>query len=109
MRSVALVIGVGLLFLSRPTLAQHAPPGHDTTSATARARISFEALKGLAGTWTGTVKTEPTNPDLDAEILSGTLRADLFYWLTVLPIEMRPLAAPLARVLVGGASRLGRV
>ena len=59
---------VGLLSLCPPALARSSPPGHDTAPATSRARVSFGALKGLAGAWTGTVKTDPTNPDLDGPI-----------------------------------------
>jgi hypothetical protein len=66
-RSLPLVFCVGLLSLCRPALAQNSPAGHDTT-ATSRARTSFTQLKGLAGTWNGTVKTDPANPDLDGPI-----------------------------------------
>lgn len=68
MRSLPWVLCVGLLLLCRPAFAQNSPPGGDTTPATTRARVSFEALKGLAGTWTGNVRTDPANPDLDGPI-----------------------------------------
>ena len=68
MGSLSLVPCVGLLLLGGPALAQNPSPGHDATPAKSAARILFGALKGLAGTWTGTVKTEPTNPDLDGPI-----------------------------------------
>jgi hypothetical protein len=41
---------------------------HGVTPANSTASTSFRALKGLAGTWTGTVRTNPTNPDLDGPI-----------------------------------------
>ena len=68
MRSLPLVLCVGLLSLCRPALAQNSPPGHAATPAKPGAQTSFDALKGLAGAWSGTVKTDPTNADLDGPI-----------------------------------------
>jgi hypothetical protein len=62
------MLGVGLLLLCRPALAQDSVSVRDTTLAKSAARASFDALKGLAGTWIGAVRTEPTNPDLDGPI-----------------------------------------
>jgi hypothetical protein len=44
---------LGLLAYGRPALAQNA---------------SFDSLKSLAGTWTGTVTTDPHNPDIEGSI-----------------------------------------
>ncbi len=68
MRRLPWVLGVGLLSLCRPALAQDSPPRRDAAQAKSSALTSFGALKGLAGSWTGTVKTDPTNPDLDGPI-----------------------------------------
>jgi hypothetical protein len=62
------VLGFGLLSLCRPALAQSSPPRHEANPTTSRAGHSFDALKTLAGSWTGTVRTHPTNPDLDGPI-----------------------------------------
>jgi len=61
------LLWVGVLTLHRPALAQ-TRPGLGAAPADSAVRASFVALKALAGTWTGTVKTSPTNPDLDGAI-----------------------------------------
>ena len=69
----AMVLCVGLLAQCPPALAKDRSPGQDTSLAKHEAQTSFGGLKGLAGTWTGTVKTDPTNPDLDG-FIQVTLR-----------------------------------
>src|SRR5215475_13439797 len=68
MRSLLGMLCIGLLSAGRPALAQASPAGHKAAPARSVASSSFEALKGLAGTWTGTVKTDPANPELDGPI-----------------------------------------
>lgn len=68
MRFLSWMLGVGLLSLGGPALALDPSPARDSTSAPPSARTSFDALKGLAGTWIGAVRTEPTNSDLDGPI-----------------------------------------
>ena len=57
MRCRVVVLCVGLLAPARPALAQ----GQG-------AAASFDALKRLAGNWTGSVTTEPHNQDLEGAI-----------------------------------------
>lgn len=62
---------IGLLSACTQAFAQDPAPQGAAPHAAAtpsRAEISFEALKGLAGEWSGTVKTNPANPDLDGAI-----------------------------------------
>ena len=63
-----MVLCVGLLAQCRPTLAQAPSPGQDTISAKRVAGTSFDVLKGLAGSWTGSVTTDPHNPDIEGPI-----------------------------------------
>jgi hypothetical protein len=67
-KSLVLLLGAALLLPGRPALAQDSTAGRDTAAAKTAARASFDALKSLAGTWSGTVKTDPTNRDLDGPI-----------------------------------------
>ena len=53
MRWKAVVLCLGLLTHGRPGLAQNA---------------SFDVLKGLAGSWTGSVTTDPHDPDIEGSI-----------------------------------------
>ncbi|TMQ72543.1 MAG: hypothetical protein E6K80_02540 [Candidatus Eisenbacteria bacterium] len=68
MRWRATVLCVALLAQYRPALAQDSPPGQDTISAKRVAGTSFDVLKGLAGSWTGSVTTDPHNPDIEGPI-----------------------------------------
>lgn len=68
MKSLPLVLCIGVLLPCRLTLAQNPAPGQTSIPATSDAQISFSALKSLAGTWTGPVKTDPPNPDIDGPI-----------------------------------------
>ncbi len=68
MRLRAMVLCVGLLAPCRSALAQGGSPGQDTIPAGHEAQTSFGVLKGLAGTWTGSVTTDPHNPDIEGSI-----------------------------------------
>jgi hypothetical protein len=66
-RSLVLLLCAALLSPCTSAFAQ-GPPPQGAPATQSRAEISFEGLKGLAGQWTGTVKTNPTSPDLDGPI-----------------------------------------
>lgn len=68
MKSIPLVLCIGVLLPCRLTLAQNPSPGQKAIPATSDAQISFSALKSLSGTWTGPVTTDPPNPDIDGPI-----------------------------------------
>ena len=68
MKLRAMVLCVGLLAQCRPALAQDPSPGQDTIRAKREAQTSFGILKGLAVTWTGSVATDPHNPDIEGPI-----------------------------------------
>jgi hypothetical protein len=68
MKSLLLVLCVGVLSFSRPTLAQNSSPGPRAITAKSDGQTSFDALKSLAGTWTGRVTTDPPNPDIEGPI-----------------------------------------
>src|SRR5438552_3546719 len=60
MKSLPLLLCIWVLSTCSPALAQK-PSSSD-------AQVSFGALKGLAGTWTGAVTTDPPDPDLEGPI-----------------------------------------
>jgi hypothetical protein len=64
----AIVLCVGLLVPFRPAMAQGSSTGQDTLLVRREAQASFGVLKGLAGSWTGSVTTDPHNPDLEGPI-----------------------------------------
>jgi hypothetical protein len=68
MKSVPLVLCIGVLSLCRLTLAQNPSPEPEAIPAKSDAQISFGALKSLAGTWTNSVRTDPPNPEIDGPI-----------------------------------------
>ena len=68
MKSLLLVLCIAVLSLCRPTLAQNSSPGQEAIPGKSDAQISFGVLKGLAGTWTGAVTTDPRNPEIDGSI-----------------------------------------
>jgi hypothetical protein len=43
-------------------------PGQEAVPAKSSAQVSFGVLNALAGTWTGTVATDPPNPEIDGPI-----------------------------------------
>jgi hypothetical protein len=68
MKPLHLVLCIAVLSLYRPTFAQNSSPGPDAIPAKSDGQTSFNALKSLAGTWTGRVTTDPANPDIDGPI-----------------------------------------
>ena len=67
MKSLLLVLCIGVLSLC-PTFAQNSLQGPKGIPAKSDEQASFDALKSLAGTWTGRVTTDPPNPDIDGPI-----------------------------------------
>jgi hypothetical protein len=63
-----LVLCIGLLSLCPLTFAQNSSPGQEAIPAKSDAQLSFGALKGLAGTWSGAVTTDPHIPELEGSI-----------------------------------------
>jgi hypothetical protein len=59
---------MGLLSPSWPAFGQNPSPRHETPSSAREAPTSFGVLKGLAGKWSGTVTTEPHNPEIEGPI-----------------------------------------
>jgi hypothetical protein len=68
MKSLLLVLCIGVLSLCRPTFAQNSSTGPKAIPAKSDVQSSFNALKSLAGTWTGRVTTDPPNPDIEGPI-----------------------------------------
>ena len=68
MKSLPLLLCIGVLSLCRLTFAQKPSPGQKAILAKSDGQISLDALKSLAGTWTGPVTTDPPNPDIDGPI-----------------------------------------
>lgn len=68
MKPLPVVLCVGVLSLGRLTFAQNPSPGQETIPGKSDAQLSFGALKSLAGTWTGLVRTDPANPGIDGPI-----------------------------------------
>ena len=74
MRSLSLVLCIGVLSLCRPALAQNPSPRQEAILAKSDVQNSFGALKSLTGTWTGPVTTDPPDPAIDGPI-QVTMRA----------------------------------
>ena len=69
MKSLALALCIEIVSLCGLAFAQDSSRGQEANpSTTSDAQISFDVLKGLAGTWTGRVTTDPRNPDIDGAI-----------------------------------------
>src|SRR5262245_14335998 len=64
----AVVLCVGMLTQGPLALAQDSSHGQDTIPAKREAQTSFATVKGLAGTWVGSVTTDPHNPDIEGPI-----------------------------------------
>ena len=67
-KSLLLLLCIGVLSLSRLTLAQDPSRREKASSATSDAQVSFASLKRLAGTWSGQVTTDLHNPDSEGPI-----------------------------------------
>jgi hypothetical protein len=67
-KTLLLALCINVLSLSQQTSAQTPSPGQNAIAAKAAAQIAFDQLKGLAGAWTGTVTTDPPNPDINGSI-----------------------------------------
>jgi hypothetical protein len=67
-KSLSFVLCLGVMLLCRLTFAQNPSSGQKATPAKSDAQISFDALKSLAGTWTGPVTTDPPNPEINGPI-----------------------------------------
>jgi hypothetical protein len=67
MKSLRLVLLASGLTLCRIALTQ-APASRPAAPPKPAAQASFDLLKSLAGTWSGSVATDPPNPDLDGPI-----------------------------------------
>ena len=61
MKSLPLLLCIGVL-------SQNPSPGQKAIPAESDVQISFDALKSLAGKWTGPVTADPPNPDIDGPI-----------------------------------------
>jgi hypothetical protein len=73
LRPFLLVLCLWALWPCHCAFAQSPPAqvpavGQNARAANSDAEISFAALKGLAGTWTGQVTTDPPNPDINGPI-----------------------------------------
>src|SRR5262245_33301891 len=64
----ATVLCVGLLVQCQLALAEDSSSRRDSIPAKGDAGSWFGALKGLAGTWTGSVTTDPHDPDIEGPI-----------------------------------------
>jgi hypothetical protein len=67
-RSFLLVLSIMACSLCCASFAQSHSAGREALLANSDAKISFGALMGLAGTWTGRVTTEPPNPEINGPI-----------------------------------------
>ena len=63
-----LVLCVGALGFVRATPTQDPSPKQEAHQAESDGQISFGILKNLAGTWAGSVTTDPPNPDIEGSI-----------------------------------------
>ena len=68
MKSLPLLLCIWVLSPCSSALAQKPSSSQEPIPAKSDAQISFGVLKGLAGTWTGAVTTDPPNPDLEGPI-----------------------------------------
>ncbi|HYX81986.1 MAG TPA: hypothetical protein VE714_06300 [Gemmatimonadales bacterium] len=68
MKTLLFLLCCEVLSLSPRTSAQTPSPGQKAIAAKSDAQIAFDDLKDLAGTWTGSVTTDPPNPDINGSI-----------------------------------------
>lgn len=69
-----LLLAIELLSLCSFAFAQNASPAQQAKPSKLDAQISFDTLKGLSGAWTGSVTTDPPNPEISGPI-QVTMRA----------------------------------
>ncbi|MFZ0632475.1 MAG: hypothetical protein WA399_07760 [Acidobacteriaceae bacterium] len=67
-RSLLLALCIASLSLGRGGVAQDASAGKGALPANSITEIAFGKLKGLSGTWTGQVTTDPPNPEINGPI-----------------------------------------
>ena len=65
MKSLPLLVCVSVLLPCGSALGQELGLSQYIVPTRSEAHFSFDALKGLAGRWTGGVTTDPPNPDLN--------------------------------------------
>ena len=80
-KSLLLLLCIGVLSLSRLTLAQDPSRREKASSATSDAQVSFASLKSLAGTWSGQVRqTSPVlQVTVDVTLTAGALSGTISY------------------------------
>jgi hypothetical protein len=74
MRSVRILLALALMSLSTAIFAQSDMDKATDKAAPSDAQKSFDQLKTLAGTWRGSVKATPPDPDIDHTKVEITLR-----------------------------------
>lgn len=74
MKSFRFVLTALLLSLPAVALAQHEHPAAPAPAAPAEGQKSFTALKTLAGTWEGTLTTEPAVKEIDGKRVKVMIR-----------------------------------
>lgn len=74
MRSVRILLAVALMSFSAAAFAQSDMHKTADKPVTSDAQKSFDELKTLAGTWRGSVKATPPDPDIDNAKLEVILR-----------------------------------
>jgi hypothetical protein len=67
-RSFLSLLSIMALSQCCASFAQSPSAGEAALPANSDAEISFGALKGLAGTWTGQITTDPPNPEINGPI-----------------------------------------
>ena len=74
MKSLRFVSPIALTLFSTVAFAQSEMHKATDKAAPSDAQMTFDQLKTLAGTWRGSVKTTPPEPDIDKAKLEITLR-----------------------------------
>ncbi len=68
MKQLPRLLSMAALSLCRLAQAQAPSPGRPVVPVTSDAQVSFGILKTLAGTWTGSVTTDPPSPEIQGSI-----------------------------------------
>src|ERR1035441_10265111 len=69
MKFFRIALSIGLISLSSLAFAQSTA----TPIAPTEAQKSYDILKSLAGTWLGTIKTDPVQPVMDGNTMQVTI------------------------------------